>query len=251
MAALNQEVSAEVVFRNASLLIQKNPGKSNEGVNWLVIHHNEYEAQKVMEWALENIGGTGYNFINRRRPRQRTLREGRGKLSYLFDPNRIFSREGILKNLRHYNGIFLHSRRYRTYEKRVISHIFENYAAKIRSLLPLDKKKYLIALHNTMNKSKFSLLNYRKKFGYTIYQNPDLHPKNFALVIRYEDFVKLKEAKINVVWQKETKKIQDDGSLAHYCKKNGYRYINVEGRFGDMEEHKKMVQTIYDLVTKP
>ena len=34
--------------------------QSNPKVNLLVIHHNESDARRTMEWALKTYGGTGY-----------------------------------------------------------------------------------------------------------------------------------------------------------------------------------------------
>jgi len=71
---------------------------------------------------------------------------------YYFDPNRIFSRTGILKTLKKYNAFYL----------KEITNKIANFSDKILEF-PVNKNssKYIIAIHNNTN-GKF----YARSFNY-------------------------------------------------------------------------------------
>jgi hypothetical protein len=143
---------------------------------------------------------------------------------YYFDPNRIFSRTGIIKTLKKYNT---------SYPKNIINKIAA-FSDKILDVTTIkNSSKHIIALHNN-TKGKFSA----KSFNYyshaaKIYISKSNDPDDFFIVTQLPDFIFFKRQDQNVVLQ--SKSAADDGSLSIYCQKNRIPYINVEARV----RHKK------------
>lgn len=143
---------------------------------------------------------------------------------YYFDPNRIFSKTGIIKTLKKYNT---------SYPKKIINKIAE-FSDKILEITAIkNSSKHIIAIHNNTN-GKFSA----KSFNYysrasKIYISKSKDPDDFFIVTQLSDFIFFKSQNQNVVLQ--SKSAADDGSLSIYCQKNRISYINVEAQHG----HKK------------
>lgn len=187
----------------------------------IALHENEYTCINAFN-ALPNSSP----FILYRILQQGTrLLEFKEKSKiYYFDPNRIFSRRGIIKTLKKYNT---------TYPKKIINKIaeFSNKILKISAII--HSTKHIIAIHNNTN-GKFSA----KTFNYyshasKIYISKSKDPDDFFIVTQLSDFIFFKSQKQNVVLQSTS--ASDDGSLSIYCQKNGIPYINVEAQHG----HKK------------
>lgn len=213
-------------------------------INWLIIHHNEFHAARVMRWALKKYGGQAIEVINRKRPRQRALRARVKRKNFLYDPNRIFSARGVRKTLHHYN-LFL-SRRYRRYLKPA-----SKYLRKVRRFFlknfPLSKNKCLIALHNNMNRGKISIKLFKRKKDYRVFRSYKMHPKNFVIVTRKKHFDFLKKKGINAAWHFRLSKRSNDGSLSVHSLKNNLCYINIESRFGDSKSQKRIISNIIEM----
>lgn len=143
---------------------------------------------------------------------------------YYFDPNRIFSRIGIIKTLKKYNT---------SYPKNIINKIakFSNKILKTTAIK--NSSKHIIAIHNNTN-GKFSAktFNYYSRAS-KMYISKSKDPDDFFIVTQLSDFIFFKRQNQNVVLQ--SKSAADDGSLSIYCQKNSIPYINAEAQFG----HKK------------
>jgi hypothetical protein len=143
---------------------------------------------------------------------------------YYFDPNRIFSRVGIIKTLKKYNT---------SYPLKIINKIaaFSNKLLKVTTIK--NSSKYIIALHNNTN-GKFSAKSFNHySHASKVYLSKGKYPDDFLIVTQLPDFIFFKSQNQNVVFQ--SKSAEDDGSLSIYCQKNRIPYINVEARIG----HKK------------
>jgi hypothetical protein len=149
---------------------------------------------------------------------------------YHFDPNRIFSRTGIIKTLKKYNT---------SYPKNIINKIvaFSNKILEVTTIK--NSSKYVIGIHNNTN-GNFSA----KSFNYysraaKIYISKTRDPDDFFLVTQLSDFIFFKSKNQNVVFQSEA--AADDGSLSIYCQKNRIPYINVEAQFGHKKQQIRML----------
>lgn len=143
---------------------------------------------------------------------------------YYFDPNRIFSRRGIIKTLKKYNT---------SYPKKIINKIakFSNKILEVTAIK--NSTKHIIAIHNNTN-GKFSAKSFNNySRASKIYISKSKDPDDFFIVTQLPDFIFFKRHNQNVVLQ--SKSAADDGSLSIYCQKNRIPYINVEAQYG----HKK------------
>lgn len=109
-------------------------------------------------------------------------------------------------------------------------------ADRIKALLPEGK---VIAVHNN---SSYSLKDYLPghelaKDAKALYMNPDNYFRNFYLVTKLSDYLRLKMQGFNGVLQKPS--ATDDGSLSVYLAKRDY--INVEAGYDQLAEQIKML----------
>lgn len=224
--------------------IMKFNSQKSPHVNWLVIHQDEKDAIDVMRWAVKTFGGNSYLIQNKNRPHKRILKEIRGRNYFYYDPNRIFTDIGIRKTLAHCNR----------HVKRIKRTGYQILKSQIRQgfvrFLPLNRKTYLVALHNNDKRSSISVLDYYRKKGFFIFRNPKEQIKNFVIVTQKEDFEILMKNGINVVWQYVVNDQNNDGSLSIYCSQNKIPYINIEAVYGDKESQKKMTQIVYQKIIK-
>ena len=153
-----------------------------------------------------------------------------------FDPNRIFSENGIANSLVLYN-------------KRVVdssSSIVMAFSKSILDLILPKNEKNLIALHNNTN-NEYSIKQYANlKNADSIFINNFLDPDDFFLVTNKNDYKFLKSKKQNVVLQ--FNKSENDGSLSNYCRVKKIRYINIEAENGHVIQQTNMLNLINQLL---
>jgi hypothetical protein len=148
------------------------------------------------------------------------------KKRYEFDPNRIFTDKGIKKTLTQFGS-------YSPQAHKEVSKL----AHKIKQLLPKGK---VIAVHNN---AAYSLKDYLPGHdlacdAQAMHKNPDKYYRNFYLVTRSTDFLRIKMNGYNGVLQKPS--ARDDGSLSVLLAKS--EYINVEAGYDQLSEQIKMLR---------
>jgi hypothetical protein len=201
----------------------------------IALHNNENTCVRAFD-ALPNSSPFVLYSISQLGNRLLEFKE-KNKI-YYFDPNRIFSRTGILKTLTKYNT---------SYPKSIINKIVE-FSDKILEVTTIkNSSKYIIAIHNNTN-GKFSA----KSFNYyshasKIYISKSKDPDDFFLVTQLSDFTFFKSQDQNVVFQ--SKSAADDGSLSIYCQQNRIPYINVEARFGHKKQQILMLLLCQKLIS--
>lgn len=199
--------------------IQKGQG----GKNFVHVHESETTALEAARAVVNKRGG----FLL-------TLHHGGGRnivfhlqgQRYEFDPNRIFTDEGIKKTLTQYSH-------YQPDAHREVKKL----ADKILSLLPQDK---IIAVHNNQS---YSIRNYLPGRDMAseiaaINLDPKQYFRNFYFVTRMEDFLRIKEQGFNGVLQ--AARATDDGSLSVRLSKQ--TYINVEAGYAQLAQQIKMLE---------
>ena len=203
-------------------------GESNRRFIW--IHGDEKTAAILLKRHLKDNYGTGFLIENNKREVYIN--------DYMMDPNRIFSKAGIEKNLIKLNG-----------------NISKTAIDEMVSLIANDKDKFfdiitppngglLIALHNNLHaytiddeiplSTEISLKN-----------NEHPHHHNFFICTNRNDYNLLSKSPYNVVLQ-ETDPEEDNGSLSWFANRKGVRFINIETRLGYLSTQTKMLQYIED-----
>ena len=196
---------------------------------YINVHDDEVTAINGAKKLLEKNGGIFIKIENNKTRNIRFKLEGK---YYTFDPNRIFSRVGIIQTLTLFGRI----------NKKAIDEV-EKFANRILQLIP-ENPSCIIALHNNTN-GKFSITSYlpgniRKKDANGLYVNPEEDPDNLFLTTDSVLFKRLADDKYNVVWQ-DNINAKKDGSLSIYCGERNIRYVNCETEHGRQIQYQQMI----------
>lgn len=199
-------------------------------IRLIQLHSNETTAGEVTTAISEELGIDYLQIINEGK---RLVDFQTKRQSYRFDPNRIFSKEGITASLK------LHGQ-YSDEAFKAVSFLRD-------SLLQLlDKDKTIVAVHNNTD-GNFSLFDYQKNGTGVVHQNSLHDADDFFITNDSTIFRRLKEKHFNVVLE-YAGKLKDDGSLSIYCSRNNIRYVNVEAEHGHAKEQAEMLRTLIQIL---
>jgi hypothetical protein len=193
------------------------------GKAFVHLHQNETTALKAARALVKARGGSVLTLVHSGgRNVVFHLRHTR----YEFDPNRIYTDRGIKKTLMKFG-------KYSPIAHREVKKL----ANKITSLLPQGK---IIAVHNN---STYSLKNYfpghdLARDAQSLNVNKRHFYRNFYLVTKQRDYVRLRQLNFNSIWQASN--AMDDGSLSVFLGKN--RYVNVEAGYDQLAAQVKMLK---------
>lgn len=193
-----------------------------KGKTFIHVHHNEQTALKAVEAVMQKEGGSLITLIH---SGGRNIVFHLNDQRYEFDPNRIFTDNGIKKTLSQFGS-------YNVQAHREVNKL----ATHIKQILPKGK---VIAVHNN---SSYSLKDYLpgkmlEHDAQAIHMAPENYFRNFYLVTKISDFLRLKSKGYNGILQKPS--ATDDGSLSIYLAKTDY--INVEAGYDQLVEQIKML----------
>lgn len=198
---------------------------------FISLHDDEITGQKVIATYIKTHRSASVSIENKRK---RLISFRKGKKIYSFDPNRIFTQNGIQSTLRLYGA-------------------YSEAAAKITNafaqliLQQISKARIIIAVHNNTN-GNYSLLSYLKggkfyKNASRVYRNPALDTDDFFLTTSVIMFNKLKQKGFNTVLQ-DNKNVTDNGSLSVYFRNSNKLYVNIEAQEGHYAVQLKMLEAL-------
>lgn len=213
-------VNHRIMVGDEKVVIEETKGK---GKTYVHVHHNEQTALKAARTVIRKEGGTLITLVH---SGGRNIVFHLNQTRYEFDPNRIYSDMGIKKTLAQYS----------TYTPEAHKEV-KKLANKIKQLLPEGK---IIAVHNN---ASYSLKDYLpghelSKEAKAVHMNPDNYYRNFYLVTKLADYMRLKLEGFNGILQKPS--ATDDGSLSVFLARR--EYINVEAGYDQLAEQVKMLQ---------
>jgi hypothetical protein len=216
-----------------SINLQKRTFDSIGKVIFIQLHHNELTAEKAAIEYLQKEGGVFVNILN---STKRLINFNVNGIEYTFDPNRIFTKNGIDSSLK----LLSHSSSFAAKEIEGFAHFVLEH---IPDSLPL------IALHNNTD-GRYSIDDYKKggsleKDAAEVYVNNNLDKDDFIFTTDKTLYDKLKTMRWNVILQNSAAK--DDGSLSIYCAKVNRKYINIEVQTGHLKEQLQMLKSIKDI----
>ena len=197
---------------------------SGRGPVFVALHENEATAINAAKKLLSTSGGT---LIILRHSGERNVKFMLKGKTYQFDPNRIFTPQGIKQTLR--GGAAREA------------------ATAVRALakIILDEigRRPIVALHNNTNGS-YSLASYLPGSQYSgdaaaVHRVPTLDPDDFFFTTEESVFLEAKKDGFNVVLQSDV--VTDDGSLSVYSYRRGQPYVNVEAEHGNKEIQLEML----------
>ncbi len=187
------------------------------------VHANETTALKAAR-QVASLNGGQVVFLQHAKTRDIEF-DYQGR-HYEFDPNRIYTRKGIIKTLKQHH----------CYHPAAVT-VIENFAHQVLKTIPNGK---VIAVHNNQ---EYSLLDYLPKHALAadakeLYYRKAVYYRNFYLVTRMQDFSRYKQLGFNVVQQSPS--AQDDGSMSVVFKRK--HYINVEAGFNQLYPQIQMLK---------
>lgn len=225
------------ILGSTQVAVQVSHFGDRRNVVMLNLHDDEVTSVEAGRRVLEQSGGILVNINNNyERLISFTLR---GK-TYRFDPNRMFSRVGIIADLVKQNKVC----------NQAAVRAIEGFAKFVLSKIP--RASTLIALHNN-DHDNFSIGSYQddetlKKDVQAIYAN-DLHDEdNFFLTTDRKLYQLLREWGYNVVLQH--KKAVDDGSLSVFYGRRNKSYVNVEAETGQLQQQEQMIGRVVAWINK-
>lgn len=197
--------------------------QNGKGKAFIHLHQNETTALKAAKAVLKAEGGS---LLTLKHSGKRNIVFRLHQKRYEFDPNRIFTHQGIKNTLSQYS----------CYTPAAHAEV-KKLADKITMLLPKGK---IIAVHNNQS---YSLKNYLP--GHDLASeaqklniNSKSYHRNFYLVTKQDDYLRLKKLRFNSIWQ--VFNATDDGSLSIYLAHSDY--INVEAGYDQLNAQIKMLK---------
>ena len=200
---------------------------------YINLHDDESTSLAATIPLLKERGGLLIRILNNGNRLVRFNIDGK---EYAFDPNRMFSRNGIVHTL------------IRT--KRISNKAIEEisaFAAVFLQQIPANRQM-VIALHNN-TPGRLSVDSYfdagdNVTDAREATRNSSHDPDDFILTTDSTIYERLKK-KFNIVWQ-DNLKARQDGSLSVYFGERGVSYINCETEHGHVQEFRKMIRAIHE-----
>lgn len=202
----------KVMVGDERVIIKYTAGK---GKTYVHVHQNEYTALRAAKTAIQKQGGSLITLVH---SGKRNIVFHLNNERYEFDPNRIYTKNGIKKTLAQYSHY--HPQAYMEVKK---------LADEIKKMLPDGK---VIAVHNN---NTYSLKDYLPghqlaQDAKAVHMSAHNYYRNFYLVTQIPDYVRLKSEGFNGILQK--KAAIDDGSLSIFL--SNREYINVEAGYNQL-----------------
>jgi hypothetical protein len=198
------------------------------------LHSNEYTATEAARKFITEYGGTYIELLNNN---ERNIEFSLFEKKMSVDPNKIFTPRG------RWNDLAANQK-----TDHIISQQITEFASFILNEIPVDKT--IVSLHNN-KEGDYSMNDYIKggdffKNARLVYQNPALSVNDFIITTDKVVFEKLKEKKLNVVFQNY--QVKDDGSLGVFCAKTKRAYIGIETQIGHFNEQENMLRAVADIL---
>jgi hypothetical protein len=200
------------------------------------LHEDEPDAVQAALAVLQKRGGRLIELVHSGSRRVTFTIEG---TSFSFDPNRIFSPEGLAKTLRGNIPI-----------PAAAGEAVRKFSEEFVSFFQLDTQRVLLAIHNNGD-GDLSIHSYAS--GHTYAADTDqlaisdvADPDDFFYVTHPPFFEKLRAAHCNVVLQ-NNQILRDDGSLSVFAGRRGIPYMNVEAENGHLAAQMQMIEFALDL----
>ena len=249
MIKQNDIIKEELIYRLGDTDIKLNitKSKNNEGLIYFHPHEDETTSRNLAEQIILRFGGELYALHHNG---ERLITFIMDKKTWLIDPNRMFSNDGIRNNLAKYAKIS---------KDTIPSHIVDAvlyFAYWVSGVISAGR---VCAIHNNFNKN-YNILSYQNDDGTKangvkdIYINENNSTGNFIYTTNATLFAMAKQNGINTVLQSDD--VEDDGSYAVFAQKHNIDYTNIEAELYDVSNNNKLLYFVnyfyhqYDLYKK-
>lgn len=205
---------------NRSIPVSVTSYGNDQSVVYINLHDDESSSVNAARSLLQKHGGLLIKIMNNG---ERLIRMKLNGETFTFDPNRMFSKEGIAISL----GKFGNS------SSKAVE-LIRPFGEFILEQIP-DTASCVIALHNN-TEGGYSVKSYLRgnemeKDAKDVFYNPLLDPDDFCFTTDSLLFQGMKAFSFNSILQDNVNATKD-GSLSIYFGELGRRYINVETQLG-------------------
>lgn len=198
---------------------------------FISLHADEVTAIESTTKLLERMGGTLVKIENNK---TRNIRFRMNGKYYTCDPNRIFSRTGIIQTLSMFGKA----------DEKAINEV-DKFAKRLLQMFP-DSSSCIVSLHNNSN-GKFSVTSYlpgndRAKDATAVHSVKSQDPDDIFFTTDSILFKNLARENYNTILQ-DNENAKKDGSLSIYCGEKNIRYLNCETEHGKSKQYYEMIAT--------
>jgi hypothetical protein len=218
-------------------LVHQSPGASLTMVN---LHDDEDTSVAAGLAHFKRHGGRLIELVH---SGERLVTFGLDGDRYSFDPNRIFSDNGIA-------GTFKKRSKWSADAHAEIKRFAASYLAQFA----LDREPVIVALHNTVD-GDFSVHSFLPgaelgSNAAAVHVSPRRSRFDFCYVSERQFYDYFKARDFNVILQ-DNERVDDDGSLSVYCSRKGIPYINVEAEMCHLVNQIEMLEVVREMLEQP
>jgi hypothetical protein len=225
-----------VALGDTTLTIQISIYDSSSRLVFVHLHDDEQTAKEATHVFLERNGGILISILNNgKRLISFPIKGNR----YVFDPNRIFTRKGIIESLK----------LFQPYRSEAVPEV-EKLAFSL--LVNIPDSAYVIAMHNNTDQN-YSVQSYLPEgelpgVASKVHVSKSMDPDDFVYTTDPLLFTRLQQQDISVVLQKN-KPATDDGSLSILSARRKQDYTNIEAEHGHYDVQLRLLLTVAEIIT--
>lgn len=203
------------------------------------VHDDENTSVEAGQVVIRQTGGRLIELAHGGKRRVSFEMEGE---RFSFDPNRIFSQDGIRQTLDRAGNDSLAAQK-----------TVQQFATALIDRFGLDQEPVIIALHNT-GRGGLAITSYlpdgdRSATAAAVHVGQPNQPGDFFYVTDRRFFDYLKHRGYNVILQ-DNARVTDDGSLSVYFALKNIPYLNIEAAHGHLQEQTEMVRCAVAMVNQ-
>jgi len=203
----------------------------------LNVHDDENTSVAAGQTIIEQTGG---RLIALRHSGKRHVRFHLDGSRYAFDPNRIFSDDGIRATLEQQGNY-----------SEAAHQTVKRFAAQYLECFALDREAIIFALHNTVDET-FSVRSYLPGADHAtaaakVHVSEQRSPFDFFYVTDPRFFGHLTQQNFNVVLQDNTT-VPDDGSMSVHFARQEIPYLNIEAEMDHLNAQIDMVRAAREMM---
>lgn len=207
------------------------------GFTFVNLHDNENTGAEAAKVYISNHGGRLVELVH---GRGRTVVIRRNGILHHFDPNRMFTEDGLRRSLDYFHNL--------TEQNLAIA---ADFAREVADFIGIEKGKIVIAVHNN-TPGKLTIRDFESGQWYgtdtrDVFVNPARDPDDFFFTNSPALFRGLKTMAHNVALM--AVKSPDHGNLGNVVNRAGGVYILVEAEHGQLTRQIGMLEDLGRLLT--
>ncbi|MCU0396159.1 MAG: hypothetical protein MUF29_09625 [Chitinophagaceae bacterium] len=236
--AFSQHADTVFSLGNQQVIFRQYGTPAQSDIRWLHVHENETTSVEAARALMDSLG-TGSLVTWVHSGNRYVSYKLHGK-DFKFDPNRIYTPEGLEATLRA-NGAWSRAG-YRAAHK-VANHFIKQY---------VDGNRLVVVLHNNSDSGGLHIRSYlpggeyaRDAAEVAVSDTEDMDDFFYTTDRRIYEYLKAKG--FNILLQ-NNENVTNDGSLSVYCGYRNMAYLNIEAQLGHLQQQKRMMLAVYQMI---